>query len=80
MVVITWRDTKRAPWISEQTKVEDIAMTNKDEKLICAGHIMRITDNRWTVSNVETHKLLDVDIKVEHLSEQDGKGWMRDIG
>ncbi len=45
---ITWRDRKRASWIREQTKVEDILMTIKDKKLTWAGNIMRRRDNRWT--------------------------------
>ncbi len=32
MVGITWRDRKRASWIREQTKVEDILMTIKNKK------------------------------------------------
>ncbi len=32
MLGITWRDRKRATWIREQTKVEDILMTIKKKK------------------------------------------------
>ncbi len=47
MLGITWRDRKRATWIREQTKVEDILMTIKKKKWSWAGHIMRRT-NKWT--------------------------------
>ncbi len=32
MLGITWRDRKRALWIREQTKVEDMLMTVKNKK------------------------------------------------
>ncbi len=32
MLGVTWRDRKRASWIREQTKVEDILMTIKNKK------------------------------------------------
>ncbi len=48
MLGITWRDRKRAPWIREQTKVEDILMTIKIKKWIWAGHVMQRRDNRWS--------------------------------
>ncbi len=48
MIGITWRDRKRATWIREQTKVEDILLTVKMKIWSSAGHIMRRTDNRWT--------------------------------
>ncbi len=32
MLGIKWRDRKRALWIREQTKVEDILMTIKNKK------------------------------------------------
>ncbi len=40
MLGITWRDRKRASWIREQTKVEDILMTIKKKKWTWAGHVM----------------------------------------
>ena len=30
---ITWRDRKIAPWITEQTKAEDVFSTTKKKKL-----------------------------------------------
>ncbi len=45
---VTWRDRKRATWIREQTKAEDIFTTIKMKKWSWAGHIMRRTGNRWT--------------------------------
>ncbi len=53
MLGITWRDKKRASWIREQTKVEDILMTIKNKKWTRAGHIMRRLDNRWTTRVTE---------------------------
>ncbi len=41
MLGITWRDRKRAPWIREHTKVEDILVTIKNKKWTWAGHVMR---------------------------------------
>ena len=32
MLGITWRDRRRASWIREQTKVEDMLSTNKRKK------------------------------------------------
>ena len=53
MFGITWRDKKRASWIREQTKVEDILTTIKRKKWTWARHIMRRTDNRWTIRVTE---------------------------
>ncbi len=53
MLHITWRDKKRALWIREQTKFEDILMTIKNKKWIWAGHVMRRSDNRWTTRVTE---------------------------
>ncbi len=50
---ITWRDIKRASFIREQTKVEDILMTIENKKWTWAGHIMRRRDNRWTMRVTE---------------------------
>ena len=49
MFCITMRDRKRALWIREQTKVEDILTTFKIVMLKWAGHIMEQTDKIWTV-------------------------------
>ncbi len=48
MFGVTWRNRKRATWIREQTKVEDILTTTKMRKWSWAGHVKRSTDNRWT--------------------------------
>ena len=48
MLGITWKDKKRASWIRQQTKVEDILCAIKKRKWTWAGHIYRRTDNRWT--------------------------------
>ena len=53
MMGITLRDRKRATWIREQTKVEDILTTVKKKKWTWAGHIMRRTDNRWAIRITE---------------------------
>ncbi len=42
------RDRKLAPWIREQTKIDDVLTTIKKMKWSWAGHIMCRTDNRWT--------------------------------
>ncbi len=42
------RDRKRATWIREQTKIEDILITMKKKKWSWVGHIMRRMHNRWT--------------------------------
>ncbi len=48
MLGITWRDKEGASWIREQTKVEYILMTIKNNKRSWEGHVMRRRDNRWT--------------------------------
>ncbi len=53
MLGITWRDRKRASWIREQTKVEDILVTIKNKNWTWAGHVMRRRDNRWTTRVTE---------------------------
>ena len=53
MLGITWRDKKRASWIREQTKVEDILTNIKKKKWEWAGHIYRRNDNRWTKAVTE---------------------------
>ena len=53
MMGITLRDRKRATWVREQTKVEDFLTTIKKKKWTWAGHIMRRTDNRWTIRITE---------------------------
>ena len=51
MIGLTWRDRKRASWIMEQTKVEDILTTIKRKRWTWAGYIIQLTYNRWTASN-----------------------------
>ncbi len=53
MLGITWRDRKRALWIREQTKVEDILMAIKNKKWTWNGDVMRRRDNRWTTRVTE---------------------------
>ncbi len=50
---ITWRDRKRASWIKEHTKVEDILVTIKNKKWTWAGHVIRRRDKRWTTRVTE---------------------------
>ncbi len=80
MLYITWRDKKRASWIMEQTKVEDILMTIKKKKWTYAGHVMGIRDNRWTTRETEwqpgmvgenrADKESGGGMKLEHLQNQ----------
>ncbi len=53
MVGITWRDKKRALWIRQQTKVEDILMMIKSKEWTWAGHVMHRCYNRWTARVTE---------------------------
>ncbi len=53
MLSITLRDRKRASWIKEQMKVEDILVTIKNKKWTWAGHIMRKRHNGWTTRVTE---------------------------
>ena len=48
MLDITWRDRKTADWIRQKTKVKDILESVSKLKWNWAGHIARMTDNRWT--------------------------------
>ena len=48
MLGIRLSDRKRASWIRDQTKVEDIIIGIKKKKWQWAGHICRRQDNRWT--------------------------------
>ena len=48
MMGISLRDRKRATWIREQTKVEDILKSIKKKKWQWAGHVCRRQDDRWT--------------------------------
>ncbi len=53
MLGITWRDRKRASWIRELTKVEDILVKIKNEKWKWVGHVMETSDNRRTTRVTE---------------------------
>ncbi len=53
MLGIMWRDKNQAPWIKEQTKVEDILMKIKNRKWTWAWHVMPRCDNRWTTRETE---------------------------
>ena len=47
------KDRKRASWIREQTKLEDVVKTTKSLKWNWAGHVQRFQDNRWTKRTTE---------------------------
>lgn len=53
MLGVSLKDKKRATWIRQQTKVEDILKTIKKKKWQWAGHIYRRQDNRWTKKTAE---------------------------
>lgn len=44
-----WRERRQDVWTNDQTGVEDILKTIKKRKWTWAGHVIRRTDNRWTV-------------------------------
>ena len=48
MLGISLKDRKRASWIREQTKVDDILLKIKRKQWQWAGHVARRRDNRWT--------------------------------
>lgn len=48
MIGITRRDKKTNVWIRQQTGLQDIVARVKELKWQWAGHIARLTDNRWT--------------------------------
>ena len=48
MLDLTWRDRKTSKWIRQRTKVKDILETISKLKWNWAGHIAKMTDNRWT--------------------------------
>ena len=41
-------DRKRAMWIREKIKLDDLVKTTKNKKLNWAGHVQRLQNNRWT--------------------------------
>lgn len=42
------KDRKRASWIRQQTKLNDLVQATKSAKWRWAGHVQRLNDNRWT--------------------------------
>ncbi len=52
MIGVTLRDKKRAVWVREQTRVNDILVEIK-KKWAWAGHVMRRQDNRWSLRVTE---------------------------
>ena len=48
MMKLTLRNKKRASWIRQNTKVDDIIEVIKKQKWRWAGHVARMKDNRWT--------------------------------
>ncbi len=83
MVGITRRDRKRALWIWEQKKVEDILMTIKNVGWTWAGYIMSRCDNRWTtrvvtewqprlVGEIRAGRESDRGMNLDHLQGQTG--------
>ena len=48
MMKLTLRNKKRASWIRQNTKVDDIIESIKIQKWRWAGHVARLQDNRWT--------------------------------
>jgi len=53
MLGITLRDRKRNTWIRQHTGIEDIVTTIRRNKHRWAGHVARLTDNRWTIRATE---------------------------
>ena len=53
MLGITLRDQKRSNWITQQTGVADIIERIRKTKHRWAGHVARLTDNRWTIKTTE---------------------------
>jgi hypothetical protein len=48
MIGITRRDKMTNVWIRQQTGLQDIVVRSKELKWQWAGHVARLTDNRWT--------------------------------
>lgn len=53
MLNITLKDRKPNTWIRQQTGIKDIIQTIKESKHRWAGHVARISDNRWTIRVTE---------------------------
>ena len=53
MLGITLRGRKRNSWIRQETSVRDIINAITKAKHRWAGHISRLSDNRWTIRATE---------------------------
>ena len=53
MLGITLRGRKRNSWIRQETSVSDIINAIRKAKHRWAGHISRLSDNRWTIRATE---------------------------
>ena len=53
MLGITLRDRKRNTWTRQDTGVSDITNTIRKAKHRWAGHLARLSDNRWTIRATE---------------------------
>jgi endonuclease/exonuclease/phosphatase family metal-dependent hydrolase len=53
MIGVSKRDHRTNEWVRQQTGVQDIIVRIKQLKWQWAGHVARITDNRWTRSVTE---------------------------
>jgi hypothetical protein len=53
MIGVTRRDRKTNEWVREQTGLQDIMIVTRKLKWQWAGHIARVTDNRWTKAITE---------------------------
>lgn len=52
MLGTTLRDGERATWIGEQARADDVVAEVK-KKRTWTGHVVRRTDNRWTIRVTE---------------------------
>lgn len=85
MIGITKRDHKTNNWVRRQTGVQDIIVRIKQLKWQWAGHLARVTDNRWTKSVTEW---IPLDMKrkrarpktrwVDDMNKFIGVTWMRE--
>ena len=48
MIGITKRDRQTNKWVRQQTGIQDIIEQIKHIKWQWAGHVAKISDNRWT--------------------------------
>ena len=73
MMKLTLRDKKRASWIRQNTKVDDIIEVIKKQKWRWAGHVARMQDNRWT------KRLTDWTPKDKRLKKRPSTRWRDEI-